>query len=144
MKCDLEIPWGIRWSCQIIMLFISLGLRENLKSEVKNGSHQLTDRHWWGGWMSSFGQNPVFKGKMISLFGWGDSKRKGGSFPVKPGHREHKHVTTNAIKWSHHSPFSLDKEPVTFWKVSGCHKRKRANNNIYHLWKNTLIIHCFN
>jgi hypothetical protein len=24
---DLEIPWGIRWSCQIIMLFVSLGLR---------------------------------------------------------------------------------------------------------------------
>ena len=108
-ECDLEIPWGIGWSCQIIMLFISLGLRGKSESEVKNGSHQLTDRHWSeeAGW--------AHLDRILCL--------RERWFPclveVIPREKvvhsqwslatEHKHVTTNTIKWSHHSPFSLDK-----------------------------------
>ena len=38
---EFEIPWGIRWSCQIITVFISLELRGKSESQVKDGSHQL-------------------------------------------------------------------------------------------------------
>lgn len=38
---EFEISWGIRWSCHIITVFISLELRGKLELDVKDGSHQL-------------------------------------------------------------------------------------------------------
>lgn len=133
--------WGsMRFQLEFLsklIVIINLGFWVKLKLGVISYWYKLK----WGYWMRSLDSVlHLWERCLLVWLGWW---RKDSVILSQVWPQNIRRLPKTPSNATISSCFPWTKAAIS-WKVLWCHQCRGADSSIYHLWKNTLIIHCFN